>query len=177
MARDPRFARHALAEIEILLIREIADRCGDEISAFAAEDIETRGLERARNLIALRLQCARILHGIIQLRAQAVRNAQLQRWRGREGVELMRLGDDLHQLRRSAYPADFPPGQRKHLPRRANPHAAFPHSGKRNQRNMAAAVEHKMLIHLIANGIGIVAFEKFRQQLEFGTVENAAQSD
>ena len=71
-----------------------------------------------------RLSCSRCgqRDGKIHLMRQAMGHAQLQRRRGGEGEELMRLGDHRDQLARSHHPADLPAGQRKDLSRRTDPH-------------------------------------------------------
>ncbi len=150
---NARLARQAHAKIPVGLVGKIGDRSGDEISAFAPQHAETRRLQCASDDVALFLQLARVAKCVLHFRCQTMGHAQLQRGRGGEGVELMRLGDHLDQSGGTRDPADLPSRQRKHLAGRANAHATLAHAGKRDQRHMGAAVEHEMLIDLIAYGV------------------------
>src|SRR6185369_8499650 len=106
---------HAFAEFAIWLVRQIANGCGDEIGAFASQHVETCAPKRTGNDIPLLLKFARVAERKIHLVQQSMRDAELQRGRSRERVELMRFGNHLYKARRTAHPANLPPRQREHL--------------------------------------------------------------
>jgi hypothetical protein len=78
----------------------------------------------------------------------------------------MCLGEYAQHIRRRADKPDLPAGEREDLARRADLDAALAHAGHRDQRNVAAPVEHDVLPHLVAHRDGIKLLAVARQQLE-----------
>src|SRR5258706_12693827 len=98
---------------------------------------------------------------------ETVGDAKLQRWRRREGDELMRLADDVDKCLRSRHPADLPSRERKHLSSRTDAHAALAHSGQAYERGARLAVEHQMFIDLVADDKGVAVPHHTGEQRNF----------
>ena len=78
--------------------------------------------------------------------------------------------------RRGADEADLPAGEGEDLARRADLHRALAHAGQRDQRQVAAAVEHDVLPDLVADRDRVVADAELGEQGEVLVAEDRRRS-
>src|SRR6185312_7558600 len=128
--RDLGFLYETLAKLCVGLIGQAADAGGEEIGAFAGQDVKAETLQAGGELVALALQLLRQVQGEVDAVLQTPGDAKLERGGRGEGDELVRLAYDLDQRARARDPADLPAGEREHLAGRADAHAALAHAGE-----------------------------------------------
>ncbi len=166
-----------LAEGLVVLVE--AERGEIDIDEISRLRVDHRKAERAQargETVAAALEVGAHRLEIVVRLAEAIRDRGLQVRRRREGDELVRLGEHAQHVRRRADEPDLPAGEREDLSGRADLDAALAHPRHRDQRNVAAPVEHDVLPHLVAHRDGVELLAVARQQFEVLAREHGART-
>src|SRR6185437_2107411 len=107
--RDTGLAHQPLAEGEIAFIGQPADIGGKEVRSLADKRSEAEPRHPFAQQIAIDLKRPGQIQREIDFVLERMGDAELKRGRRREGDELVRVGDDAHQVRRPGHPTDLPP--------------------------------------------------------------------
>src|SRR5215813_6490665 len=143
-----------------------------EVGAVRRQDVEADGAQSDSEAIALALHVGGQRREVVVAQPQAGCRSPLQVGRGREGHELMRLGDRLHQVRGGGDISHLPAGEAEALAGRADAHGASAHARERHDGQMPVVVEDDVLIDLVAYGVGVVPTAQVRNELELFPVED-----
>ena len=168
--RDADFARQPLAEIGFRQAAfghfQTRDVDALEVAAGAGQDLELGAFQAGAEQVALALVKGRQLkvgRGV----GHVLRQRVLHRRVDREHVELVHLAELGAQRSRRRHVADLPAGHVVGLAKAADDEGARRQAGKACRALVRCAVEHHVLIHLVADQQDVGGRQQFLQRQHF----------